>query len=423
MRLLLGVALLLLVATACNKPQARQLSTGYTYVVYTDKSGPTPQPGDEITYYYRVSRNSDQELQTNFGGEPDNIRMPRLTPGAPGGELPELMSLLSAGDSAALFMPVDSLPQLPPEFDAGDTIIYTVKIESVLDSMSVEDRLVAERREAAQPFLYEAPPAVRKPLIKGHTYAIHVDQPGPTPEVGDVVTFNIAILKENELLSSTFDQQDQQVEIPALDQLNAQTGSPEILFLNKLSVGDTATLYLQVDSLPAPPQGFEAGETMKFVAVISKIESAADIARAKEAMQARAETVNTIMQTRTRRYREGALADQLQTTASGLEYIIHERGTGALPRPGQRVKVQYSGHRISDGGRFDNSFKRGEPFTFQLGAGRVIRGWDEGVALLPVGSKATLFIPADLGYGATGAGADIPPNADLAFYIEVVDAD
>jgi FKBP-type peptidyl-prolyl cis-trans isomerase len=107
-------------------------------------------------------------------------------------------------------------------------------------------------------------------------------------------------------------------------------------------------------------------------------------------------------------------------TASGLVYEETTAGTGAQAQAGKTVKVHYTG-KFPDGKVFDSSVSRGEPIEFVLGAGRVIRGWDEGIALMKVGGKATLTIPPDLAYGERGAGGGvIPPNATLVFDVELV---
>ena len=107
-------------------------------------------------------------------------------------------------------------------------------------------------------------------------------------------------------------------------------------------------------------------------------------------------------------------------TPSGLEYIEIEAGTGAQAVAGKTVSVHYTG-KFPDGKVFDSSISRGEPISFQLGAGRVIKGWDEGIALMKVGGKAQLTIPSNLAYGERGAGGVIPPNATLVFDVELVD--
>jgi FKBP-type peptidyl-prolyl cis-trans isomerase len=107
-------------------------------------------------------------------------------------------------------------------------------------------------------------------------------------------------------------------------------------------------------------------------------------------------------------------------TASGLEYVEEKAGTGAQAQAGKTVKVHYTG-KFPDGKVFDSSIPRGEPLEFVLGAGRVIKGWDEGIALMKVGGKAMLTIPPQLAYGERGAGGVIPPNATLVFDVELVE--
>lgn len=107
------------------------------------------------------------------------------------------------------------------------------------------------------------------------------------------------------------------------------------------------------------------------------------------------------------------------TTASGLKYIDIEEGSGKSPLSGQGVSVHYTG-TLEDGKKFDSSVDRGQPFSFTIGIGRVIPGWDEGVMSMKVGGKRKLIIPAELGYGARGAGGVIPPNATLIFEVELL---
>ncbi|MGH9798975.1 MAG: FKBP-type peptidyl-prolyl cis-trans isomerase [Blastocatellia bacterium] len=108
------------------------------------------------------------------------------------------------------------------------------------------------------------------------------------------------------------------------------------------------------------------------------------------------------------------------TTASGLKYVDHVVGTGASPTPGKDVTVHYTGTLLS-GKKFDSSVDRGQPYTFKIGTGGVIKGWDEGVMSMKVGGKRKLIIPSNLGYGARGYGPDIPPNATLVFEVELLD--
>ena len=114
---------------------------------------------------------------------------------------------------------------------------------------------------------------------------------------------------------------------------------------------------------------------------------------------------------------------KMHKTPSGLQYEDVVVGTGASPKTGQTCVMHYTGWLWENGAKgkkFDSSVDRGTPFKFQIGQGRVIKGWDEGVATMKIGGKRTLLIPPDLGYGARGAGGAIPPNATLLFEVELL---
>ncbi len=108
------------------------------------------------------------------------------------------------------------------------------------------------------------------------------------------------------------------------------------------------------------------------------------------------------------------------TTESGLKYVDLTVGTGREAAAGNHVSVHYTGW-LTNGTKFDSSVDRRDPFSFPIGAGKVIRGWDEGVAGMKVGGKRKLTIPPQLGYGARGAGGVIPPNATLVFDVELLE--
>lgn len=115
---------------------------------------------------------------------------------------------------------------------------------------------------------------------------------------------------------------------------------------------------------------------------------------------------------------------QRMKISSGLEYEIIQEGAGESPKPGSMVTVHYTGwlnkNDQPSGQPFDSSHNRHQPFTFQIGVGMVIKGWDEGVMGMKIGEKRRLYIPSALGYGTRGAGAVIPPNAALIFDVELI---
>ena len=119
-----------------------------------------------------------------------------------------------------------------------------------------------------------------------------------------------------------------------------------------------------------------------------------------------------------------AQTGKTMTTQTGLQIADSKVGTGTTPTTGQTCVMHYTGWLYENGAKgkkFDSSIDRGQPFEFPIGTGRVIKGWDEGVATMKVGGKRTLIIPPSLGYGARGAGGVIPPNATLIFEVELLD--
>jgi FKBP-type peptidyl-prolyl cis-trans isomerase FkpA len=175
----------------------------------------------------------------------------------------------------------------------------------------------------------------------------------------------------------------------------------------------TPQVQKQIDAIKAPFK--KHGNYVKIDLMVTGLKSQADVMKeqAAAAEQAAAQEKTAIP--------DYLAANKIkaQQTASGLYYAIDKKGKGPLPKPGQSVTVNYTG-TLLDGTVFDSSLKPGrQPFTFTLGQGQVIKGWDEGIALLPVGSKGHLIVPTELAYGANGR-PGIPPNSPLVFDIEVI---
>ncbi|MBD1922816.1 FKBP-type peptidyl-prolyl cis-trans isomerase [Microcoleus sp. FACHB-831] len=116
---------------------------------------------------------------------------------------------------------------------------------------------------------------------------------------------------------------------------------------------------------------------------------------------------------------EPRVKEVLMTTPSGLKYVDLKLGDEAIPKKGQTVVVHYTG-TLENGTKFDSSRDRNQPFSFKLGVGQVIKGWDEGLSTMKVGGRRQLIIPPDLGYGSRGAGGVIPGNATLIFDVELL---
>lgn len=162
------------------------------------------------------------------------------------------------------------------------------------------------------------------------------------------------------------------------------------------------------------------------ILMIAQISSPQSIANASELIQTQpisvSSTINKILvadNTMSSAENANPGNEETVTTPSGLKYIDLVPGTGATPKTGQTVIVHYTG-TLEDGTKFDSSRDRNQPFSFPLGRGQVIKGWDEGIADMRVGGRRKLIIPPALGYGARGAGGVIPPNATLIFDVELL---
>lgn len=251
---------------------------------------------------------------------------------------------------------------------------------------------------------------------------------------GDFVYFHAAMRTEGD--STLFSTRTGGGDLPVIQAAELTATKDEIGpvedVVRQMRLGDSAVVRVNIEDFPSKPPGMENDSVVLYDVIISEIVSEEEFTARQEAKQAeaqaKAEAVRALEPERlayaakvVTDYRDGKLDGDIQTTESGLKYVIHEEGTGPQAEEGKGVVVQYIGQLATDGSVFDQSFGRGEGIPFLLGTGRVIRGWDEGIALLKEGAKATFFIPSELGYGAQGSGGSIPPNSELVFYVELED--
>ena len=257
-----------------------------------------------------------------------------------------------------------------------------------------------------------------KSKTTGLSYVMHKSNKGPKLKLDDVVTLNLKYITSKDSL--VFDSW--KMGKPIQLKIAKSSFKGDLMDgLTLLTVGDSASFLINADSLftktfGAPRPAFiDSSSFLSFtVKVISTTTDAVLKAEESKAEKENAMKENEVIA----KY----IADKQITpskSSSGLMYIISEPGAGEQAQAGKTVKVHYTG-RLLDGTKFDSSLDRNEPIEFKLGQGMVIKGWDEGIALLKVGGKALLIIPSDLAYGSRGAGGVIPPFSPLTFEVELV---
>lgn len=259
----------------------------------------------------------------------------------------------------------------------------------------------------------------------GFPYVKYTNVEGEKAEVGDKVLFWETVMLG---WDSTFVSQLREVELPPAEQVYGAAPNYEVMFL--ISPGDSITTYvtgpdMEIYNLnPADTLYFHIG----FKEIVAR---RADVEAQKEAQReemekkqaennAKAEEVSAMVQQTLADYKKGALNNVINTSKSGLKYIIHEPGSGPNVKFNDKVRAHYYGVVMNTGEHFDNSIAVGNPLTLTVGIGQVIPGWDEGLLLMKKGAKASFFIPAKLGYGSQEVGR-IPANSDLLFFVELVD--
>jgi len=254
----------------------------------------------------------------------------------------------------------------------------------------------------------------------GYQYVSCVDVEGNPASQGDWIFIHAVTRAGDEVLEDTRER-GEPVPIQLSPDPAVSSRNPFQDVLAMMSIGDSLQLDYPLDSIGAPPPDIPEGVTsLTYELKVYDIMTPAQFEEWRAAQMNKNKALVDEVQAKV----EGIYADykagnlDVQRTDSGLGYVIHEEGDGRTAEQGQVIIAQYYGILDATGEEFDNSFQRGQPFTFQLGMGMVIPGWDEGFGLLSPGSKATLFIPSELGYGPRDSEA-IPADSDLIFYVEL----
>lgn len=274
-----------------------------------------------------------------------------------------------------------------------------------------------------------------------HGYTMHhyISNSGPKAKFGDVVKIHYDIYIGDSLVQSTRKAgkgEPIQSQIPLESELSEFKGRFPAPYdaIVMMAEGDSAMVVESMDSmqLKLRPEVFKDQTELKHVIVLVDLMSEEEVKAAEaeaeakqaemiakaQAMQGMLPEVEAKVKGLIADHKGGKLASRIAKTPSGVEYVVLEQGSGAKLNTGDQCEVHYYGS-LKSGKMFDNSFSRGMPLPVDVNGGRMIKGFDEGIAALKRGDKAIMFIPSDLGYGAAGAGENIPPNSDLVFYVEI----
>jgi len=251
------------------------------------------------------------------------------------------------------------------------------------------------------------------------------------PNVGDFVYFKMDLYDHQDSLLQSYGGQDPLPSSEILDPTDEnRMRNPLIDVIAFLSVGDSAAIIVPADSVGGLPPSMAGTPHIEYHVVPTEIvtaeEQASRMAKlqaeqmaAIEEMKQELPRVEALTQSTLADYKAGRL--DVKTTPGGVKYFIHERGDGNLPVAQNMVTMNYYGLTVSDGKRFDDSFSRGRGYQFRVANDQVIQGWHDIAPFLPLGSKASVFIPSGLGYGERGSPPNIGPGAELYFYMEVAD--
>jgi FKBP-type peptidyl-prolyl cis-trans isomerase FkpA len=255
---------------------------------------------------------------------------------------------------------------------------------------------------------------------------------GKAAVVSNILFLNLSYYLHGKKDSLLFDSRN----IPA-GQISLQLQNPsfktdimEIFAMMELQ--DSVSFILPADSffiktagLKELPPHIPKGASLLFHAGLKDIKTVEEMEaiqkEAEAAQKAEAEAQKGMEESKLKAYLKSKNITQTPT-ASGLVIVLQKAGNGTKPQKGQTVTVHYTGYLLN-GTKFDSSVDRGQPFEFKIGEGQVIRGWDEGVAAMEIGSSFQLIIPSELGYGGNGAGGSIPPYSPLVFDVELIKAE
>ena len=392
------------------------------YKVSTDTA--KAQTGDFITLDMRYTTEKDSLLFSSLvqmNGEPVRFSLP---PSDFKGDIYEGIRLMSAGDSAVFIISADSLfrktfrqPSLPAFIDSNSVIKFYVYLK---EAQKVE-QMMKKEQEMLSKYITDNN-ITTAPQPSGLYYIETVKGNGPKIDTGMFIKMHFTVSNvEGKQVFSSYEHGDPiQMECgKPFDTKGFDEG------IAKMTKGSKAT-FIVPSSIGFGGQGrgslIAPYSTVIYNVEVVDLQTKEQVEKEKAEKQKQAEMKQANAKNTEAADRAAYLKSKgynVQPTASGLYYIEKTKGTGAKAAAGKKVKVHYTG-TLLDGTKFDSSRDRNQPFEFTLGQGQVIKGWDEGIAMMNVGGKAILVIPSAIGYGDRDMGT-IPPFSTLVFDVELME--
>jgi len=405
--------------------------TGLTYKFHVQNDGEKPQVGDfiSIDMFY----GTEDTLLFDSKNIPDGLTFP-LDSSYFDGDLFEGIQMMSVGDSASFKMSADSFflivaraPSLPPFIEPGSILTFEVKLhdfktqaeQEQAEATALED--MKSQSEADLANYLTANNITTEALESGLIFIEEKKGSGRNPKADQMVSVNLTVsLLDGTKIFSTDDrgepfeyQYGQNFDTKGLEEgvgMLKKGGKAKLIVPQEIAYGPEARGQM------IPPYS-----TIVYEVELVSMRSKEAYDKEVQAQQAQQQAQEDMRKGNEKVLRDKYLADNNITvapTASGLYYIETESGTGKQAMAGNTVHVHYTG-RLLDGTVFDSSIEKGEPFAFRLGVGQVIKGWDEAIAMMSEGGKATLVIPSEIAYGSRDSGR-IPAYSTLVFDVELM---
>jgi len=424
--------------TSCDNshPGFKKTDSGIYYkIISSDDAASDIKCDSGMFWKMGMSYGTLDSMLFDFKKNPNYFEMPYAGPEYPG-DINEAFGLLSIGDSAHIIIRADSFfmktarqPEVPELFKENNDLHFFIKMVDIMTEEQLQAKRTQELEERKAKELSDLTVYLAgnypdlEPTESGLFLIKEKSGKGKIPKDGDILAFDFKVSVLNGAMLYDSEQAGRPGEIEKGKPFDTE-GFTE--GLNTMRVGDELTLIVP-SKLAFKDQGrqgmIEPYTTLIYFirlnSVKTKAEHDKEIAAKKAAKEKEEKTYQTQEKVSIANYiKENNVT--VAPTASGLYYIETAEGTGVQAGSGDKVKVHYKG-TLLDGTKFDASYDRGEPFEFTIDKGQVIKGWDEGIAMMKVGGKATLIVPSAIAYGPRGRGGLIHPYAPLKFEVELID--